>query len=84
MMIYIFALFIIVIASATYLIYDFHIYINGLSVGSNINDHLLQDSKDITENYENNDHIYFMTYKDTANFFANDADMYVRNMTDLD
>lgn len=87
MMIYILALFIIVIASATYIIYDFYIYTYGLSSVSSVssaNDHLLKDAKDITENYENNDHIFFMTYKDTANFFANDADMYVRNMTDLD
>lgn len=29
-------------------------------------------------------HIYFMTYKETANFFAKDNDRYVRNMTELD
>jgi hypothetical protein len=96
MIYFILALFIFVIASAAYLIYDFIIYtyetsassdssdssVSGVS-GANIN-LLNEDTKDITENYENNDHIYFMTYKDTANFFANDADMYVRNMTDLD
>ncbi len=93
------ALFIIVIASAAYLIYDFFIYTYETSASSassarsasGVNINLLEedaqateDTEDITENYENNDHIYFMTYKDTANFFANDADMYVRNMTDLD
>ena len=88
MMIYfILALFVFVIASAAYLIYDFFIYTYETSVSS-ASDQLLkedtEDTKDITENYENNDHIFFMTYKDTANFFANDADMYVRNMTDLD
>ena len=31
-----------------------------------------------------NDHIYFMTYKETANFFAKDNDRYVRNLTELD
>lgn len=31
-----------------------------------------------------NDHIYFMTYKETANFFAKDNDRYVRNLTVLD
>ena len=91
MMIYfILALFVFVIASAAYLIYDFFIYTYETSVSSvsSASDQLLkedtEDTKDITENYENNDHIFFMTYKDTANFFANDADMYVRNMTDLD
>jgi len=91
MIYYILGLFVIVIAYAIYLIYDFYIYTNGLSSISSTNSlsyHLLKDgaetTKDITENYENNDHIYFMTYKDTANFFANDTDMYVRNMTDLD
>ena len=87
MMIYIIALFIFVILSATYIIYDFYIYTYGLSSvssGSSVNDHLLKDTKDITEKYENNDHIFFMTHKDTSNFFANDADMYVRNMTELD
>ena len=29
-------------------------------------------------------HIYFMTYKETANFFAKDRDRYVRNLSDLD
>lgn len=94
MMIYfILALFVFVIASAAYLIYDFFIYtyetnISSVSSVSSASDQLLkedtEDTKDITENYENNDHIFFMTYKDTANFFANDADMYVRNMTELD
>ena len=87
MIYYILPLFIIVIASAIYLIYDFYIYTNSLSnasTASGISDHLLKETNDITEKYENNDHIYFMTYKDTANFFANDTDMYVRNMTDLD
>lgn len=88
MMIYfILALFVFVIASAAYLIYDFFIYTYETSV-SGVSDQLLkedtEDTKDITEKYENNDHIFFMTYKDTANFFANDADMYVRNMTELD
>ncbi len=43
------------------------------------------------EKYENRDaedaeatHIYFMTYKETANFFAKDRDRYVRNLSDLD
>ena len=43
------------------------------------------------EKYENRDaadaadaHIYFMTYKETANFFAKDRDNYVRNLSDLD
>lgn len=31
-----------------------------------------------------NPHIRFMTYKDTANFFAKDNDGYVRNLTELD
>lgn len=48
---------------------------------------------DITSNKEtyvsdsgdsSNDHIYFMTYKETANFFAKDNDRYVRNLTVLD
>ena len=44
----------------------------------------------ITEKYKNNtdnnddDHIYFMTYKDTANFLAKDNDRYVRNLSELD
>jgi len=29
-------------------------------------------------------HIYFMTYKETANFFSKDNDRYVRNLTELD
>lgn len=40
------------------------------------------------EKYENRDaadaHIYFMTYKETANFFAKDKDNYVRNLSALD
>jgi len=93
MMIYIGALIIIVIASITYLIYCFYINWYSISNGNDANDYLLKDNKDnkdnkdikdITEKYENNDHIYFMTYKETAKFFTNDTDMYVRNMTDLD
>lgn len=40
------------------------------------------------EKYEegngSDDHIYFMTYKETANFFAKDNDRYVRNLSELD
>ena len=35
-------------------------------------------------NAANDDHIYFMTYKETANFFAKDNDRYVRNLSELD
>lgn len=38
----------------------------------------------VAEKYEDVAHIYFMTYKETANFFAKDNDRYVRNMTELD
>jgi hypothetical protein len=46
----------------------------------------------VVEKYEDADaveaaeaaHIYFMTYKETANFFAKDRDRYVRNLSDLD
>ena len=86
MMTYIYAFIIIVIASIVYLIYSFYInsYSNDNSNDNIVNDYLLKDPKDIKEKYENNEHIYYMTYKETAEFFANDADMYVRNMTDLD
>ena len=36
------------------------------------------------ESSESDGHIYFMTYKETANFFAKDNDRYVRNLTELD
>jgi hypothetical protein len=48
------------------------------------------DATDTKETYvsdsgdNGNDHIYFMTYKETANFFAKDNDRYVRNLTELD
>ena len=46
---------------------------------------LNSDEINNTEKYENNDdNIYFMTYKDTANFFMKDNDRYVRNMSELD
>lgn len=40
----------------------------------------------VVEKYEDAEatHIYFMTYKETANFFAKDRDRYVRNLSDLD
>ena len=31
-----------------------------------------------------NNHIYFMTYQETSNFFAKDNDNYVRNLSELD
>ena len=74
---YIFALllFIIVIAIISYISY--YIYSNLIFTHTN-------DMKKITEKYENIDNIYFMTYKETADFFTKDNDMYVRNMSDLD
>ena len=44
-------------------------------------------SYNIVEKYADNDtdaHIYFMTYKETSNFFAKDNDNYVRNLSELD
>ena len=41
-------------------------------------------SYNIVEKYTANAHIYFMTYKETANFFAKDNDNYVRNLSELD
>ena len=38
----------------------------------------------IIEKYADNAHIYFMTYKETSNFFAKDNDNYVRNLSELD
>ena len=42
----------------------------------------------IVEKYADNatdaTHIYFMTYKETSNFFAKDNDNYVRNLSELD
>lgn len=39
----------------------------------------------IVEKYADADaHIYFMTYKETSNFFAKDNDNYVRNLSELD
>ena len=41
----------------------------------------------IVEKYDANasaTHIYFMTYKETSNFFAKDNDNYVRNLSELD
>jgi hypothetical protein len=76
---YIFVLLIIIaIVIITYIIY--YIYNNNIifSIPDDIN------IKIITEKYENNDNIYFMTYKETADFFTKDNDMYVRNMSDLD
>jgi hypothetical protein len=48
---------------------------------------LNSDEINITEKYGNDnhdDHIYFMTYKETANFFMKDNDRYVRNLSELD
>ena len=74
---YIFALllFIIVIAIISYISY--YIYSNLIFTHTN-------DVKKITEKYENIENIHFMTYKETADFFTKDTDMYVRNMSDLD
>jgi hypothetical protein len=33
---------------------------------------------------ENNEHIYFMSYKETSDFLTNDNDRYVRNFSELD
>lgn len=33
---------------------------------------------------ENNEHIYFMSYKETSEFLTNDNDRYVRNFSELD
>lgn len=42
-------------------------------------------SYNIIEKYADaNTHIYFMTYKETSNFFAKDNDNYVRNLSVLD
>ena len=75
---YIFALllFIIIIAIISYISY--YIYSNNAIFS------IPNDVKKITEKYENIDNIYFMTYKETANFFTKDIDMYVRNMSNLD
>ena len=72
---YIFALllFIIVIAIISYYIYS-----------NNMIYSIPNDVKNITEKYENIENIHFMTYKETADFFTKDTDMYVRNMSDLD
>jgi flagellar basal body-associated protein FliL len=42
------------------------------------------ESSESNESNESDGHIYFMTYKETANFFAKDNDRYVRNLTELD
>lgn len=42
-------------------------------------------SYNIVEKYDADaTHIYFMTYKETSNFFAKDNDNYVRNLSELD
>jgi hypothetical protein len=62
---------------------------------SGLNSDEIKDASNVsnTEKYKNNsdnsdnnedDHIYFMTYKDTANFLAKDNDRYVRNLSELD
>jgi hypothetical protein len=72
MMLYNLAVFLAVFATAVvaFLIYIYIYYYNHV------------------EKYENRDaadaHIYFMTYKETANFFAKDKDNYVRNLSALD
>jgi len=75
----------------TYSIYfTYTIYNEQLMSG--LNSYEIKDVSNvsITEKYKNNsdnnddDHIFFMTYKDTANFLAKDNDRYVRNLSELD
>lgn len=78
---YIFALllFIIIIAIISYISYiSYYIYSNNMIYS------IPNDVKKIIEKHENIDNIYFMTYKETADFFTKDTDMYVRDMSDLD
>jgi hypothetical protein len=69
-------LFIIAITIISYISY--YIYSNNTIFT------ISNDIKKNTEKYENIDNIYFMTYKETADFLTKDNDMYVRNMSDLD
>jgi len=68
-----FIIFIIIVSFISYYIYS-----------NNAIFTIPNDIKKITEKYENTDNIYFMTYKETADFFTKDNDMYVRNMSELD
>jgi len=66
-------LFLIIVAFLTYLYMSYLFYYNV----SNENNYLVNF-------IENNDHIYFMTYKETSYFLTNDNDRYVRNFSKLD
>jgi hypothetical protein len=61
-------LFLIIIAFLTYFFY----YNNILN------------NNNLANFTENNEHIYFMSYKETSEFLTNDNDRYVRNFSELD
>ena len=61
-------LFLIIIAFLTYFFY----YNNILN------------NNNLANFTENNEHIYFMSYKETSDFLTNDNDRYVRNFSELD
>lgn len=75
---YIFAILISIIIITIISYISYYIYSNNVIFS------IPNDVKKITEKYENIDNIYFMNYKETANFFTKDTDMYVRNMSNLD
>jgi len=62
-------LFLIIVAFMTYFFY----YNN-----------ILNDNNNLANFTENNEHIYFMSYKETSEFLTNDNDRYVRNFSELD
>jgi hypothetical protein len=66
------AVAIMAIAIAIYYNFSYIIVENYADVATNVSD------------ANANNHIYFMTYKETANFFAKDNDNYVRNLSELD
>lgn len=66
-------LFLIIIAFLTYFYMSYFFYYNNILNNNNLANFT-----------ENNEHIYFMSYKETSDFLTNDKDRYVRNFSELD
>jgi hypothetical protein len=67
-------LFLIIIMFMTYFYISHFIYYNNI----------LNENAKLLNFTENNDNIYFMSYKETSEFLVNDKDRYVSNFSELD